>query len=232
MLDRIHLRILACDDEEVVNSARTYRLGLDLDFVKRQVAPHGASVLAAEVAVAAVVDARVADVERRIDAHRLAVVLDPRETGLAAHLLHERIRRRRDEVQQIKPVVTVLGKRGPHHLRRHLRVVFIDLLGRVFQQWKHINYPRQMDSKSSFGPSSSIVFILLLFPMSVLYHLFRLERAGELVWARGAVAAPDALRVRLFDCFCLAAKGAKTAKVFTRVPGSRSKCRDRARSRA
>ncbi len=40
-----------------------------------------------------------------------------------------------------------------------------------------------MDSKSSFGPLSSIVFILLLFPMSILYHLFRPQRAGELLVA-------------------------------------------------
>ena len=189
VLDGIDLRVLSRDDEEVVDSARANRLRLEADLAQRQVAPHGARVLAPKVAVPAVVDARVADVERSVDAHRLAVVLDPREAGLAAHLVHERIRRRRDEVQQVEPVVAVLRKRGPHHLRRHLRIVFIDLLGRVFQQWKHFNYPRQMDSKSSFGPLSSIVFILLLFPMSVLYHLFRPQRAGELLVADITVSA-------------------------------------------
>ena len=54
-----------------------------------------------------------------------------------------------------------------------------------------------MDSKSSFDPLSSIVFILLLFPMSVLYHLFRPQRAGELLVAEAesgvVVDEPDVL---------------------------------------
>ena len=62
VLDGIDLRVLSRDDEEVVDSARANRLRLEADLVQREVAPHGARVLAPKVAVPAVVDARVADV--------------------------------------------------------------------------------------------------------------------------------------------------------------------------
>ena len=100
-LHRVDARILARDDEQAVDARRADRLGLPADLVERQVAAHGALVLDAEVAVAAGVDARVADVERRVDAHRLAVVLDAGETRLLPHRVHERIGGGGEEVRFI-----------------------------------------------------------------------------------------------------------------------------------
>ena len=108
------------------------RLRLQTDFVHRQIPADRSRVRRAEIAVATGIDAGISDVERRIDAHRLAVVAPPRELRLRAHLRHKRIRGGRDEIQKVEPVVLVLRKRRGNHLRRHLRVVGLDLFLRVF----------------------------------------------------------------------------------------------------
>ena len=137
MLDGVDTRILARDHEQGVDAAGADRLRFAADLVEREVAAHRARMLDAEVAVAAGVDARVADVERRVHAHRLAVVAAARLLRPLAHRVHERIRRRRDEVQEVEEAQLAPPERRLHHLGRHLREVGLNLFFRIFQQRKH-----------------------------------------------------------------------------------------------
>ena len=140
MLDGVHLRVFACDDEDRVEPERAYRVGFDGDLVERQVAPHRPLVLHAEVAVLARVHARVADVERRIHAYGLSVVSDPVAPRDFAHLRHEIVCRGTDQIQEVEPAWPLLRERLHDHLARRTAAVVLNLPRIVFKQWKHFYF--------------------------------------------------------------------------------------------
>ena len=166
VFDRIHARILARDDEQVVDSRRADRLGLETNFVHRQIPANRPSVRGAEIAITARVDARIADIQRRIHADRLSIVPDSGLARLAAHFIHERIGRRREQVQQIEPVATVLHERRAHHRRRNLGVILVDLFLGILEEGKHsglssVSRGSRLSSLSRPSRSSSRSSILI-----------------------------------------------------------------------
>ncbi len=91
----------------------------------------------AEIAVSAGIDAGVPDVERGVDAYRLAVVAAPGDLRKAAHLRQERTCRPAYEIQQVEPIVPVLGERCLHHLRRDARDVAVNFNFGIFEMREH-----------------------------------------------------------------------------------------------